>query len=470
MPKKEVDLVAKIYTLKVVLAESEPVIWRRLQIPGQATLRGLHLALQISMGWTESHMHDFRIGNECYTSIQNDGFAQDQEKDERQFRLFDVLKHKGARFYYTYDFGDDWAHEIVVEDISDWKPGVQYPRCIDGERQCPPEDCGGIGGYYNILEILQNPSDSEYEMYKEWFPSGFVPEHFDVAQVNRVFDRFGELCLAAESEGDFTEPDEEWKSMGYEEPVCRLLTLGYPNQPMDYTIFGIGAEHIPGLIRMVQDMELHHAEQESPLVWAPVHAWRVLAQLRAVEAIEPLAGLLRLVDDESDDWASSELPDVFGEIGPEAIPVLSAYMRDALNGLFARCSAITSISSIAQRHPETRDVCVAELTENLDRFAEHDATLNAILILELVNLDAAESAPVMERAFAADAVDECILGDWEDVRIELGLLQERITKKPRRYGFAHSTNAALTPPGKKQQKDKKKRKNQEKSRRKNRKK
>jgi hypothetical protein len=220
----------------------------------------------------------------------------------------------------------------------------------------------------------------------------------------------------------------------YPPPVDKLLTLGdargskshWPN----YLAYGLGPEHIPDLIRMATDKELNGAGSDSLEVWAPVHAWRALGQLRAGAAAEPLTGLLHRIDDDQDDYVGEELPEVYGMIGPAAIPVLAAYLADAAHPLYARVAAAHSFGEIGVNHPGSRAECVAALTAQLERFAETDPTLNAFVISYLMDLNAVESAPVMERAFAAGQVELPVAGDWEDVQIDLGLRQTRTTPKP----------------------------------------
>ena len=214
----------------------------------------------------------------------------------------------------------------------------------------------------------------------------------------------------------------------YTSPVSELLTYGEEKirgpQWFDYLSSGIGPEHIPDLIRMATDDTVYRAGSDSLEVWAYIHAWRALGQLRAEAAIEPLLSLLRFVDEVGDDWVTEELPVVYSMIGPVAIPTLIAYLADASHGLWARAAACAALTKIGQKHPEARDDCVAVLTRQLERFPEQDPTLNADLIVGLVELNAVESAPVMERSFAADAVDLMMMGDWEDVQVELGLNRE----------------------------------------------
>jgi hypothetical protein len=220
-------------------------------------------------------------------------------------------------------------------------------------------------------------------------------------------------------------------SANYSSPVSELLTFGdcrdfrgWPN----YLDLGLTSEHVPELIEMATDKELNWADPESLEIWAPVHAWRALGQLRAVSAIEPLLDLFHELDDI--DWAYDELPRVYGMIGPEAIPALARYLDDASHGLWPRVTAAFSLERIAAGDLSARDECVTLLSRQLERFAENDPLLNGFLITYLLDLRAVEAAPLMERAFAADRVDISIQGDWEDVQVELGLKAARKTPRP----------------------------------------
>jgi len=220
--------------------------------------------------------------------------------------------------------------------------------------------------------------------------------------------------------------------LDYSEPVSQLLTLGECRDIQgwpDYLALGIGPEHTADLIRMVQDDELNWADSESLEVWTPVHAWRALGQLRAEAAVEPLLGLLWRIDVYSDDSVGEEIPVALGMIGPAAVPKLAEYLAAPQQRLWARVAVAHALSEVGKRYPEARDDCVAALTGTLEGFV-HDPTLNGSLISSLVDLEAVEAAPVMEKAFAADCVELSILGDWEDVQIELGLLEERQTPAP----------------------------------------
>ncbi len=210
----------------------------------------------------------------------------------------------------------------------------------------------------------------------------------------------------------------------YQPPVDKLLTYGEsnlmkPDEWPDYRELGIGPEHIPDLIRMATDEELNEADSESREVWAPIHAWRALGQLRAVEAVEPLLGLFDRL--EYDDWVNEELPGVFGMIGPAALPALAEYIADLSHNDSSRISAIAGIENIGKRWPDARGESITLLEERLKRFEENEPDVNGFIVEALVELGAREAAPVIERAFDEGYVDPIVMGDWDDVQVELGL-------------------------------------------------
>jgi hypothetical protein len=222
----------------------------------------------------------------------------------------------------------------------------------------------------------------------------------------------------------------------YADPVRRLLTLGethefnpekWPHYPAR---FGLGHEHVPELIRMACDLELHGNNIDDAPAWAPTHAWRTLAQLRAEEAIEPLLTLRKTLPEH--DSVCEDVPLVLSMIGPVAIPPLTAFIADQLQDQNGVASAgIDALRRIAIRHPEKRDECVGILTGMLERHAETDPTVNGFIVAALLNLKGVESINAMRAAFDADSVDISIAGDKEDVEIELGLREKRDTPKPR---------------------------------------
>ena len=174
----------------------------------------------------------------------------------------------------------------------------------------------------------------------------------------------------------------------YPPPVDKLLTLGDMQEWPDYRTYGLGPEHVPDLIRMALDEELRWTNPDDQAAWAPIHAWRALGQLRAEPAVEPLLGLLHQIDDDQDDWADEEIPEVMGMIGPAAIPALAAYVADSSHGLWARVASVSSLSEIGQRHPSSRAECVATLTRLLEHYQDRDKTINADLVSGLIELHA----------------------------------------------------------------------------------
>jgi hypothetical protein len=186
MKQKSFDI-DMVYRLKVTLRDSKPPIWRRIEVPGTITLAKLHRILQVAMGWTNSHLHSFKIGQTYYQEPDpnfDPMFSTAAEKNEKRFKLQQVAPREKMKFLYTYDFGDDWEHEILVEKILPMTEENRQPRCLKGVKACPPEDIGGIWGYYDFLEILKNPQHPDHEDMMEWIGGSFDPEEFDLDLVN----------------------------------------------------------------------------------------------------------------------------------------------------------------------------------------------------------------------------------------------------------------------------------------------
>jgi hypothetical protein len=187
MATKRIWVPQEIYQLKITLLGTKPPIWRRLLVPAAVTLEVLHDILQLAMGWYDSHLHEFRVGKKRFGKPDpEDGFMDLPEiGDEHTAHLFQVLGRTGAKAIYTYDFGDSWEHAIVVEKVLPPELGVSYPLCVGGRLQCPPEDCGGIPGYYNLLEAIQDPAHEEHENMLDWLGGDYDPSAFSADDVNR---------------------------------------------------------------------------------------------------------------------------------------------------------------------------------------------------------------------------------------------------------------------------------------------
>ena len=177
-----------LYELKVVLDETKPIIWRQLEVPGDATLGWLHAVLQVTMGWTNSHLHQFRVGDRLYSDLRHHSREYEDEPeilDENKANLRQVAPCRKDTLIYEYDFGDSWHHWITVERITSSEPDASVGAlCLKGARACPPEDCGGIGGYDNLLKILRNPKHEEHDSMKQWLGRPFDPAAFDIEKVN----------------------------------------------------------------------------------------------------------------------------------------------------------------------------------------------------------------------------------------------------------------------------------------------
>ena len=179
---------APVYQLKVLLIGSKPDIWRRLRVPGNANFGWLHAVLQVAMGWTNSHLHHFLTAEARYSDPRHNediGLGEESDRDEAKARLAQIVPDQGAQLGYEYDFGDSWEHEITVEKIL--RPdaaAVTVALCLDGARACPPEDCGGVWGYANLLKILKNQKHPEHRSMSKWLGRPFDPDAFDAAKTN----------------------------------------------------------------------------------------------------------------------------------------------------------------------------------------------------------------------------------------------------------------------------------------------
>ncbi|MEV1242023.1 plasmid pRiA4b ORF-3 family protein [Nonomuraea sp. NPDC049750] len=175
-----------VHTIKVTLRGSRPPVWRRLGVASDSTLRHLHDVIQASFGWQNYHMWVF----DTATGRFGDTDRELEIRSAASTRLDQVAPRANDRLRYTYDFGDDWEHDILVEAITDAEPGTAYPRCLTGRRAGPPEDSGGVWGYEYLLEILADPTHDEHQERLEWLgldsADQFNPASFDANKINDV--------------------------------------------------------------------------------------------------------------------------------------------------------------------------------------------------------------------------------------------------------------------------------------------
>ena len=174
----------RIHRLTVTLLEIEPLIWRTLQVPSAISLRQLHNALQAAMGWTNSHLHEFTANGRSFGRTEPRAEPMPHVLSDRSATLADIAADVGTSFNYNYDFGDDWNHQVTVDAVIPAGAAAHVVICLDGDRACPPEDCGGPHGYARLLEALADPDDEEHEEMQAW-AGRLTPEIFDLAAANR---------------------------------------------------------------------------------------------------------------------------------------------------------------------------------------------------------------------------------------------------------------------------------------------
>ena len=179
-----------VYQFKVTLDNVRPAIWRRVQVKGDSSLKRLAATILIVMGWTNSHLHQFHIGGRRIGLAHDDCDELDDFEDEDNFRLCDLSPDEIKRFVFEYDFGDGWKHSILLEKTLELQKGIKYPTCLAGKNSCPPEDCGGPGGYVNFLEVISDLEHPEHESMVEWSGGGFNPEAFNVDVANHQLKYF----------------------------------------------------------------------------------------------------------------------------------------------------------------------------------------------------------------------------------------------------------------------------------------
>ena len=181
-----------IWRMKVTLLHLDPPIWRRFTVPNTMTLGDLHEVLQVVMGWTNSHLHAFKIGKVRYEHPYPGTDFDEYDPaplDERKFKLADLGLRAKSQCEYEYDFGDGWQHLVVLEKVLPFVPGA-VPVCEAGEHACPPEDCGGPFNYPDMLDAARDPKNPDHEQWAEWL-GDFDPFHFPQADINSDLTRLG---------------------------------------------------------------------------------------------------------------------------------------------------------------------------------------------------------------------------------------------------------------------------------------
>lgn len=176
-----------IIQLKITLQRTKPPIWRRVLVDKATTFEQLHHIIQLAMGWTNSHLYEFEINGYRISEPNEDLDAEFGDKfiDAATVTLDSIITDINEKFTYDYDFGDSWHHQILVEKFLPRDSKTKYPTCIDGKLNCPPEDCGGIGGFYGLLDIINNKRHPERKEMLEWLGGQYDAEHFDKDEINQ---------------------------------------------------------------------------------------------------------------------------------------------------------------------------------------------------------------------------------------------------------------------------------------------
>ncbi len=178
-----------IYQIKISLIGAKPPIWRTVLAPSNLGLAAFHDVIQVAMGWTDSHLHQF-IANNVFYGIPDDEFGMEIE-DESKYKLSQLLKKEKDTLIYEYDFGDSWEHKILLEKVLPFDTKTALPVCIKGKRACPPEDCGGIWGYEELLQTISDPNHPDHDDMLEWLGGEFDPEEFDLEEINEELAEYG---------------------------------------------------------------------------------------------------------------------------------------------------------------------------------------------------------------------------------------------------------------------------------------
>ena len=175
-----------VYQFKITLCGTEPPIWRRIQVPGSYTFYDLHVAIQDAMGWQDCHLHMFELKDKdargghvrIESPFDDPDFEEEGTMLATEVPIKSFFKKPKDRALYTYDYGDDWHHDVVLEKIVPREPRKTYPACLAGELACPPEDCGGVYGYYECIKAIENKDNSDglLTWLGKWKPDRFDPQ------------------------------------------------------------------------------------------------------------------------------------------------------------------------------------------------------------------------------------------------------------------------------------------------------
>lgn len=194
--RNAIDSFTEIATLRIELKDSNPVIWRVVEVPTSITLKVLHDIVQTAMGWLDYHLWEMVIHGQTYGLPIEEDWGTQPRKVGARTRLREVLRAGKTNIDYTYDLGDNWEHSLTVDDVRPGDPGTGYPRFIGGERDCPPEDCGGISGFYEMLHARNDPGHPGHADTREWL-DGYDPDELETFPIKIALGRIAARRNAA---------------------------------------------------------------------------------------------------------------------------------------------------------------------------------------------------------------------------------------------------------------------------------
>ncbi|WP_298331942.1 plasmid pRiA4b ORF-3 family protein [Asticcacaulis sp.] len=186
----------EIATLRIELKDSDPLIWRELEVPTSVTLKVLHDIVQVAMGWFDYHLWEFSLDDRRYGLPTDADWGTGRLYDATKVRLRDILKPRRTRIDYLYDFGDNWEHRLIITRVRQGDPDTGYPRYLGGERNAPPEDCGGIPGFYDMLAILADTDHPDHAEIAEWLDE-YDPNTIDEIPMQYALSRIANRRNAA---------------------------------------------------------------------------------------------------------------------------------------------------------------------------------------------------------------------------------------------------------------------------------
>ena len=313
-----------VLRVKIVLLSTEPPIWRRVLVPAKFSLAQLHNVVQAAMGWEDCHLHQFSIGNQRFgVPDPNEAFmGESPTLNEKKASLANLLNKVGAKATYVYDFGDSWEHALAVEKILPAERDLPYPLCIGGKRAAPPEDCGGIPGFYHLVEVLADPNHEDHEDMREWTDS-FDPKAFSLEAVNqRMRKVFRSRCKPQAAGVAKRKSTMDKPNMADMRAAVQTLRAAFPPSPSKQR----------QRIRPGQEVPLELSDRERELI------------LEHALADESLHGRLRVALTPNQravfHFTLDELDDLAGCVAAEANHAKDKKLRKEWDRIFARISDV----------------------------------------------------------------------------------------------------------------------------------